>query len=166
MGRYIRGSVEEQVSLGTLAGQTLISALFDNVVNEKTLVSSVVATWDLSTYTPQADDGPFLVGLAHSDYTDAEIEDWVEDTGSWDEGDLVRQEIGARKIRSVGTIIGAANSSLHSQLQEGRMIKTKLNWILLQGQTLRLWVFNLGSGALATTVPIVQCSGHANLWPR
>ncbi len=166
MGRYIRGSVEEQVSLGTLAGQTLVSALFDNVVNERTFVSSVVATWDMTNFTLQSDDGPILVGVAHSDYTDAEIEAWIEDADSWNEGNLVRQEVAKRKIRQVGTLKGAPEPIQTSVLNDGKPIRTKCGWILLQGQTLRIWAFNLGSGSLATTVPIVQCTGHANLWPR
>ncbi len=166
MGRYIRGSVEEQISLGTLAGQTLVSELFDNVVNERTLVSSVVATYDVKNFTAISGVGPLMFGLAHSDYTDAEIEDWVEDVGSWDEGDLVRQEIGRRKIRMVGELHAPDTASDASVLNDGVPVKTKLNWILLQGQTLRLWVFNLGAGALQTTIPILQCTGHANLFPK
>ncbi len=164
--RYIRGSVEEQVSLGTLAGQTLTSAVFDNTVNERTFVSSIVATWDVKNFTAGGAIGPLLCGIAHSDYSNAEIEAWVEDSGSWDEGDLVRQEIAKRKIRTVCELRAGATASDGFVANDGKPIRTKLNWIMLQGQTLRLWVFNLGGSAIATTIPIVQCSGHVNLWPR
>ncbi len=166
MGRYIRGSVEEQVSLGTLAGQTLIRAGFDQTVNERTLVSSIVATYDVKNFTSGAAIGPLMVGIAHSDYTNAEIEAWIEDTGSWDEGDLVRQEIGNRKIRFVCELRAGATAADGFVANDGKPIKTKLNWILLQGQTLSLWVFNLGGSAIGTTIPIVQATGHVNLFPK
>ncbi len=154
------------MSLGTLAGQTLVSALFDNTVNERTFVSSLVANYDVANYTAANQQGPLLVGISHSDYSDAEIEAWVEDSGSWDEGDLVRQEVNQRRIRQVGVLDAPELLTRVTTLNDGKPIRTKLGWTLLQGQTLRLWVFNLGSSALATTIPIVQCTGHANLWPR
>ncbi len=133
------------MSLGTLAGQTLVSALFDNVVNERTFVSSVVAKYDITNWTKGTDKGPILVGLAHSDYTDAEIEEWVEDADSWNEGNLVRQEIAKRKIRQVGVFETPDDANETLVLNDGKAIRTKCGWILLQGQTLRLWVFNLGA---------------------
>ncbi len=166
MGRYLKGNVDESLTMTTLAGRTLVSAVFDETVNERTFVSSVKASWSLSDMTQGAGIGPILVGVAHSDYTDAEIEEVIENTGSWNEGDLVSREIGARKVRQVGSFRAAEDGSSIMTLEEGRMITTKLGWILLQGQSLRLWAYNTGSNAIATTVPILQLSGHVNLWPR
>lgn len=166
MGRYIRGNVDEQLNLSTLASKTLISAAFDETVNERTLVSSIVASWSLQAFTPATGDGPVLVGVAHGDYSSAEIEAFLETTGSWNEGDLVAQEVGKRRIRRVG-VLGATTGPLTpSSLNDGKPIKTKLNWILLQGQTLQVWAYNMGSSALETTNPVVDVQGHANLWPR
>lgn len=166
MGRYIRGTVDDEVNLGTLAGSTLVSALFGNVVNERTLVSSLVAAWSLVTVTPVAGVGPVMCGVAHSDYTDAEIEAVIEATGSWNEGDLVAQEIGRRKVRRIGIFDTPQAVEDAVSLNDGKAIKTKLNWILLQGQSLRLWAYNMGGSAFATTTPVVRAQGHANLFPK
>ncbi len=166
MGKYIRGAVDEELTLTTLAAKTVVSAVFDSVVNERTLVSSIVATWSLRSFTPATDDGPILVGLAHSDYTDVEIEEYIETTGAWDEGNMKEQEVSKRKIRRIGVFDTPDSATDSVVLNDGRPIKIKLNWILVQAQTVRVWAYNLGSSALATTAPIVTVSGHVNLWPR
>ncbi len=163
--RYLRGNVDESVTLATLAGRTLISSTFDETVNERTLVTSIRALYSLEQFTKVAGDGPIWVGVAHSDYTDAEIEEVLEITTSWNEGDKIGQERAKRKVRKIG-IFDVPNSTAEvSVLNDGKPIKTKLNWILLQGQTLKLWVYNLGSGGL-TAGSVVRAQGNVNLWPR
>ncbi len=166
MGKYIRGGINEELSLSTLAAQTLVSVVFDNVVNERTFVSSIDASYSLFNFTPASGDGPVLVGVAHSDYTDAEIQAVIDATLSWNEGDLIAQEIAHRKVRRIGIFEIPDDATDAVTLNEGRSIKTRLNWTLLQGQSLRMWAFNMGSSAFATTAPNVQAEGHANLWLR
>ncbi len=163
MGRYLKGGVNETLVLGTLAASTLVGVDFDEAVNERTLVSSVVATYSLSDVAEAANRGPILIGLAHSDYTDAEIEAVIEMTDSWDEGNLTEREIANRKVRKI-TVLEAASATETVVANDGKPIKTKLNWILLQGQTLRLWAYNTGTAALAAGA--VRTEGHANLWPK
>ncbi len=163
---YLRGNVDEVLALSTLASLTLISAVFDEVVEEQCWVSSVRGTWAMQRFTAQTDDGPIMVGLAHSDYTDAEIEAFIENTGSWSRGDLVAQEVGKRKIRVVGIFQTPALAAEASVLNDGKPITTKCGWMLTTGQTLRFWAYNLGTSALATTDPRLELQGHANLWPR
>ncbi len=164
--RYIRGSVDEQLDLSTLAPKTLISTAFDNTVVDTTRISSIVASWSISEWTAAAGDGPVLVGVAHSDYTDAEIEEVIENSGSWDEGNLVSREINKRMVRKIGQFIAPTAAILFDRLNEGKPVKTKLNWLLSPGDTLRLWAYNMGASAFATTNPEVQVEGHANLWPQ
>ncbi len=166
MGRYLRGSVDDELSLGTLATKTAIEQQFDETVNERTLVSSLVATWTMSNWTPIAAAGPILVGVAHSDYALSEIEAFIEATGSWNEGDMIQQEIAKRKIRRIGIFDSPLAATDSAVLNDGKPIKTKMNWILLQGQTLNMWAYNLGTASIATTVPLIHAEGHANLWPR
>ncbi len=165
-GRYIKGNVDENLALDTLAGRTLIGAAFDEVVVERTLISSLVATYSLADFTNAAGDGPITVGIAHNDYSDAEIEEVIESVTSWDEGDLVGKEVANRKVRKIGTFqsdeVGVLGIDV---LNDGMPIKSKLNWILTTGDTLRLWAYNEGTSALATGSTI-KCQGHANLWPR
>ncbi len=168
MGRYLRGNVDESLGLGTLASRTAVLAAFDETVVERTLVSSIVATWRLADMTQGAGIGPIMVGVAHSDYTQAEIEEWIETTGSWNEGDLIQtKEVSRRLIRNIGTFRGDGVSGVGIDvLTNGKPIKTMLKWILTTGDTLNLWAYNLGGNPLATTVPTVFVQGHANLWPR
>ena len=167
-GRYLKGKVHEQIDLGALAALDLISQLFTQTVNERTRVSSIVASWALSDWTALVDDGPIMVGIAHGDYSDAEIEAFIENAQSWNEGDLVGQEVAKRKIRTIGIFrtedATASAPAAVATLNEGRPIKTKLNWVLNQQQTLRFWAYNLGTSVL-TAGAHVNCEGHANLWP-
>ncbi len=167
MQGYMKGAVDENLSLGTLNPLTLVSVIFDETVSEKALVASIVCNWSMRDFTVTANDGPIMVGVAHSDYTDAEIEEVIENAGSWNTADKIQQrEVGRRLVRIVGTFPAAAQSGGSTVLNDGRNIKTRLNWMLATGQTLRLWAYNLGTSALGTTVPTVHLQGHANLFNR
>lgn len=165
MGRYIRGNIDVDIAMGTLAAQT--AQLFaTDTVKERTYVSSMVNSYSLSGVTPVENTGPVQVGVAHSDYSLSEVEAWIEQVTGWDEADLVAQEIAKRKIRRIGVFANPATLVESSRLADGRMVKTRLGWILLQGQGLNIWVYNMGVVAFATTDPNVNVSGHANLWPK
>ena len=159
MGRYLKGRVDEEVPLGTLVTKTAVVASFDEVVDDATLVSSIVGKWAIEGLT--AGEGPIEVGVAHGDYTLAEIEEYLENTGSWNESDKVQsREVARRLVRSVGIL-----SSDEDMINDGKPVKTKLNWLLNEGQTLDLWAYNISTGQL-TTGAIVHLTGHANLWPK
>lgn len=166
MSKYIKGNVDERLVLTTLAARTLQGVDFAETVNERTRVSSIRAAYSMDSFTQGTDDGPVMVGIAHSDYTDAEIEQVIEAVQSWNEGDKIAQEVGARLVRTIGIFENPSSATASVWLNDGKPIKTKLNWTLNQGQTLRLWAYNLGQSAFATTAPIVYIQGHANLWPR
>ncbi len=165
--KYLKGILNEDVALGTLAGASLLAQISGDVVSESTWLSSVKATWSVSDLNRDAGDDPLLVGVAHSDYTAAEIEGFIENSGSWDEGALIEQEIAKRKIRIVGTLIGTGNVSLPigDVLNDGKPIHTKCGWIMTTGNGVDIWVYNQGSGTLNTGA-VVHVNGHVNLWPR
>ena len=166
MGRYIKGSVDEELALTTLAAKTAVLVAFADTVDERTLISSLVANYSISNWTPTADVGPILVGIAHSDYDLAEIEAFIELQDSWSEANRVQREVSSRLIRKIGVFKMPSAADQSSVLNDGNPIRTKLNWILNEGQTLKVWCYNLGSAAVATTVPDFDIVGHANLWPR
>ncbi len=157
--RLIKGNIDESLALGALANASLVSGIFGETVQNRTFAISMEAVWTLRDTT--ALEGGVLVGVAHSNYTDAEIEEFIENTGSWDEGDLSNQEIGKRKIRIVGSFPAVTSDMV---LNDGKPIKTKLGFILNQGISLRLWGYNR-SGAALTTGSIVLISGWAWLRP-
>ncbi len=114
--------------------------------------------------TVAAGQGPILVGIAHGDYTNVEIEEWIESSESWNMNDLRTQEQARRKIKRVG-MLRAEGAGQTFLLNDGKPVRTKCKWVLGPGETISMWYYNTGSGALATTDPVVTTQGHANLWP-
>ncbi len=166
--RYLRGQIDAQLALLTLAGDTVLGANVQDVLTESAYLTSVKATWSLRSYTVQAGDGPVVVGVAHSDYTDAEILAWVLASNSWEQGNMTAGEIRRRKIRQVGVIVvtGIVTGGVgDAYLNDGKLVTTKCGWQLITGQTLKFWAYNSASGALSTGA-VVHVNGHANLWPN
>lgn len=163
---YIKGRILQDIDLGiTLGSQTIVTESVDDSPTEKTFITSVVCSYVLSDWTPGANKGPIMFGWALSDYSDAEISLNLTQNTAWDRGDEIAQEVGKRKVRVVGTFDNPVDSGAASKFAEGRQVKTKLNWMLQSGKTIKFWAFNLGSVAHATTNPNIHFSGHANLWP-
>ncbi len=162
--KYLSGSIDENVSLTTLASKTgVLSAT--QTVSDTTRVSSIRCSYTLSDWTPIANAGPMIVGVAHSDYSLAEVEEWIEATGGWDQGNMVQtREVRRRLIRQIGVMDTPAAATGSSRLNDGRMLKTKLNWLLSEGDGLNFWWYNSGNAAVATTVPNAIIFGKANLW--
>lgn len=156
--KLLKGQINEALVLGTLAANTLVGVNFDEAVSDRSFLLSMEAIWSLRDATSL--EGGVMVGIAHNDYTDAEIEETIEATGSWDEGDLVQQERAKRKIRRIGTFGGLASDLV---LNDGKPIKTKLMFSISEGQTLKLWAYNL-TGAALTTGSVVHAEGH--VWIR
>ncbi len=163
--KYLRGNIDLDFLLGTLAAETLVFSVVPDVLVEKAWCSSVKASYSMQNMTPGGNVGPITIGVAHSDYTSAEIESWLENLGSWDQGGQLEQEIARRKCRVIGTFENLPLGET-ARLNDGRKFTTKCGWQLITGQTLRFWAYNEGSSALATTDPTVHVSGYANLWPN
>ncbi len=157
--RLIKGNVDEGLSLSTLADVTALKDNFDETVTERAFALSLEASWTIRGLT--VGEGPIWFGVAHSDYTVTEIEEYVENAGSWDVGNLVAQEQGRRKIR----IIGVFDGELADQaINDGVPLKTILKFMLESGDTLALWCYNKSGGAL-TTGAAIQGNGHVWLRP-
>ncbi len=157
--KFLKGNIDEANPLSTLADGAVVKSDFDETVNERSLVTSIEATWNLRSGT--VGQGPIIVGIAHSDYTAAEIQEVIDNTGSWNEGDKVQQEVAKRLVRIIGSFPG---DLADEDLNDGKPVKTRLNWVLLQGQTLSTWALNK-SGATLTTGTLVINQGHANIKP-
>ncbi len=163
-GGYLPGNIDQDLGLATLAAKTAVLTA-TNTVSEKRRVSSIKAVYALSDFTVAANAGPIMVGVAHSDYTLAEIEEWIERSGSWSMSDLVADEVRKRLIRRIG-VFRIPPSAAGAVLNDGKPIRTKLNWSLITGQGLQFFAYNLGTSALSTTSPNVNIQGKANLWPQ
>ncbi len=163
MGKYLKGNIDDEVAITSLASKDVVGAAPDETVAQRTRCTSIVVGCALNDYTVVAGAGPIVVGIAHSDYTDAEVEEYLETTGQWDEGDLVAQEHAKRKVRILGEFSGAEVAEV---LWNGAKRKFKLNWILNSGDGLRLWAYNSGDQPVSGTgSPAFVLNGHANLFP-
>ncbi len=157
--QILKGELNDALALSTLANNTALSTNLGDTVNEKAYAISVESTHSLRDGA--VSQGNILCGWAHSDYTTAEIEEWIENSGGWDAGDMISQEIAKRKIRMVG---GFGSDPEDRFLNDGKMIKTRLGFYLNQGQTLKMWVYNR-TGATLTTGAQYLVNGHVWLRP-
>ncbi len=163
---YLKGKIDLAFNIGTLPANDVVTLAVADAVIDPAWISSVRALYSLSEFTPGNDIGPVMVGFAHGDYTAAEIEEWIENLGSWQRGNMVQQEIAKRKIRQVGVFETPDNAADSVSLNDGKMITTKAKWLISSEQTVNFWAYNSGSAAIATTVPQININGHANLWPK
>ncbi len=165
MAGYIKGNINEVLPLGTLAANTVVGANFDeSPQGGRTVISSIEATYSLDLIT--LGQGPIAFGVAHSDYTDVEIQEVFDATGSWNTGAKKEQEIAKRLVRQIGVFVSKGSAGSDVEFNDGKPMKTKLNWSFNKDETLKLWAFNTSAAALSTTAPVVRMDGHANLWEK
>ncbi len=169
MAKHIRrrkkfGGVWRQVpidftlSLGTLADNDLIAGTLTNNAVDSLRAMSLDGTWTYEGAT--ASEGPVTIGVAHGDYSAAEIEEWYEAIGSMNRSDKVAAEQAGRLARRIGTF--AALQTGAEILNDGKPIKTRLNWLVSPGLNIQAWAHN-DSGAALTTGAVVHFQGVLNL---
>ncbi len=107
-----------------------------------------------------AGEGPITVGFAHSDYTVTEIKEALESAASIDQGLKIEQEKSNRLVRIVGTI---GTGTGVNQLNDGKPVKTRLNWLITIGDEVNIFAYNDSSSSL-TTGAILHPMG--NLWVK
>ncbi len=164
--RYLKGRIDFELALSTLGPNAVLSGNESNVLTESAYLSSVKCTFALADFTQTADDGPIWFGVAHRDYTDGEIETFIEEGASWNVGDIVAtREVNRRLIRQIGVFGGVASDVGIDVYNLGKPITVKCGWMLNTGQTVKFWVYNSGSGTLTTGAKL-HVNGHANLWPK
>ncbi len=125
---------------------------------------SVNASYAWSDLAGGADDA-CTFGFAHSDYSAAEVEECLEAGATMDLGNKVAQEQANRLVRQIGTISGpsAGVGSSGFSFNDGKPIKTRLNWLMAIGDRLNLWIRN-SSGVIWTTGSSVTIVG--DLWVK
>ncbi len=149
-------------ALGALNGGDVVSnAIIDASANRYRAISfNCSYSWATKAII---DDGATF-GFAHSDYTDAEIEECLEASGAIDQGDKVAQEQANRLVRTVGTFAGVMNTAnAGAPFNDGRPVKTRLNWLMGIGDTVKLWIRN-STGTIYTTGSVITING--DLWVK
>ncbi len=147
-------------SVGAIASLDVGSfALTGTPVNPTRLISLIAsfATADQVT----TDDG-LSFGVAHGDYTNAEIEECLEATNSINPGDKITRERANRLVRLIG-IIQKDASGTNGSFKSGAKQKIRLNWPMAIGQQLVLW-FRNGSSNVYTTGTSFLVDG--DLWVK
>ncbi len=159
-----RVRINSSLSIGALASADLISGNVTNNTSDKLRFISLIAAFGIGDHAALADDG-YAFGVAHSDYTPAEIEECLESGGSMKIGDKIEAEKANRLVREIGMINASSGGTVSGGLEynDGKPVKVKLNWLMGSGEALQLWVRN-NSGTIYTTGSTLQISG--NLWVR
>ncbi len=141
----LAGRVDEAISVGALAANDVIKSDWIDTPDDSRWMIQLKATWQAAGFTEG--EGPLVVGVAHGDYTAAEIEEWLEVTGSWNSTDKIAGEQARRKIRQVGTFPLAVEGE---NLNDGKEMTTRLGFRLEAGEVLTTWAFNKSIGAITT----------------
>lgn len=149
----------EALSVGAPASNTVVAADFANVVDQEVWAISMDATVTMHGNT--AGQGPCIVGVAHGDYTQAEIEEWLEANGSWVSSDQIANEKAKRKCRIIGNFDCQETTE---KLNDGKPMRVKLGWKIQEGETLKLWAYNDSSAAFSTG-KIIELKGPIYLKP-
>ncbi len=121
------------------------------------ICTSIQVSASINNHVPG--EGPLLVGVAHGDYTDAEIEESVEAIGLWTVADKIAKERANRLVRILGTFSGQNAAEV---LWDGRQRKFKLNWRIEEGQSINFWIYNSDGTALSGATG-AHVDGYANI---
>ncbi len=147
------------LALGTLGTVTAITSAALAAADGAYRIMSASLTWALEDFT--AGEGPIVVGFAHGDYTVTEIKECIESGASISIGDKIANERANRLVRRVGVFDGVAGAE---KLNDGKPIKTRLNWAIPIGKTLSLFAYNDGIVTNLTTGALVRINGK--FWVR
>ncbi len=154
-----RVRVAQAVTLGTLANVTVVAQGLTGNADAGYRCISITSLWTLKNLT--AGERPVHVGYAHSDYTVTEIKECIEGGAAISIGNKISNEQANRLVRLVGTFGVAAEAD--DSLNDGKPIKTRLNWAIPIGKEVVAFAYN-DSGAVLTTGGIVDFTGE--MWVK
>ncbi len=154
--------VAASVGVGALAAGDLIAAAITAAAADSIRIVTADLAYSMADLGATADDGQ-EIGLAHSDYSAAEIEECLESSTSIDLGDKIAQERANRLVRTLGQLHDSTGTGAGLDFNNGQPLKVRLNWVLSAGDTLNIWVRN-GSSVVYTTGASIVAIG--NLWVK
>jgi len=162
-GRFKQARIEASAAVGALATRAVTTDALCAASDAPYRFMSLDGTWSLSDSASIGDaQGPLAFGVAHSDYSAAEIEECLEAAGSMEIGDKIANEQANRLVRQIGVITADGENGQPSNFNDGKPVKVKLNWGVAVGDFLDIWVYNLDIGNLTTGL-ILDFVGHGNL---
>ncbi len=149
------------LALLTLATNDVVGGLLSDTVVDRVWLSSMDIRSAIRDIT--VGEGPIVYGVAHGDYTDAEVEECLEAVGSWDRSDQVAVEQANRKVRTIGTFSGFTPEEV---LNNGNPKRVRLGFMLEDGQTLRFWAWNKSGVNPLTTGAVIEGNGQVYAYAR
>ncbi len=147
---------------GALAAKDVTVGPMTNASTNPYRLMSIELAWSLDDIGATTDTS-FEFGVSHSNYNAAEVEECLEAEAAIDIGDKVAQEQSNRLVRSIGYMVGEPGTGAGMSFNEGRPVKTKLNWHIGIGNTLNVWIRN-GSNTVWTTGAIITSVGQ--IWVK
>ncbi len=150
------------MSLGALAASDVISSAMTGTSTGTYRVTSIDCRWMWNDIADVNDDY-LTFGVAHSDYTAAEIEEALEGTGGIDPGSKIELERANRLVREIGVISSPTQLGGSGEFNDGKSMKTKLNWLINIGDSLVIWARN-ASGTVWVTGGALGATG--NMWVK
>ncbi len=151
------------VTMGAVAALDVVAGTIHPTPVNPLRAVSLKASYMWSGIAAPADDG-MEFGIAHSDYSAAEIEECLEASAAIDQGDKIAQERANRLVRTIGMMSGSGPATDGQRAyNNGRPVKVKLNWLLGIGDSLIGWARN-GSGVVWTTGSELLVQG--DLWVK
>ncbi len=148
----------DSLAAGALAAADVVSGVLVPSSITPYRVTSVQLSYSFTDIGATQDDGQEF-GLAHSDYTAAEIEECLEIINSVDQGNKIAQEQANRLVRTIGMMQGAPGTGASKSFNNGVPKKTKLNWYIGNGDGINIWIRN-GSGTIWTAGAQLTSLGH------
>ncbi len=155
-----RVRVQQSLAPGALATGDVTVGPLTAAITDPLRIVSVNFTYAITDVKAVPDDG-FEFGLAHSDYTAAEIEECLENQSAIDLGDKIAQEQANRLVRHIGIMTGQTAVNAGYTFNDGRPVKTKLNWRMSSGDTLNLWIRNASDTVWTTGSNLVS---NGDMW--
>ncbi len=152
--RLRRVRLTPSLGLGTLATLTALTVAVTPASSSTYRCISIDTVWNGVGVTQTG--GPFTVGYAHSDYSVGEIKECIEASAAIDVGNKVASEQANRLVRIVGTM--DFDVAFRGDLNDGKPVKTRLNWLIAIGQSVNAFVYN--EGTVAITGSTLKLTGN------
>lgn len=146
--------LDSSLALSTLALNDVVSGDFIAAGDESFRLLNIQGLWSMRGIT--VGEGPVVFGVAHGDYSAAEIEECLEVATGLTRGDKVAKEQGDRLVRRIGLFDA---SEADQEINDGKPIHTRLNWHITEGQTIQMWAWNKSGANPMTTGAVLLFQG-------
>ncbi len=146
------------ITVGALTSVTAVVGAQTGNADGQYRAVSCDQIWALRGNT--AGNGPLTVGYAHSDFSVTEIKEAIEAAASISLGDQVAQERSNRKVRIIGTFTGEGTDEV---LNDGKPIKTRLNWAIPIGKAVNIFAYS-EDGTTRDTGGVIDATGK--MWVK